>query len=86
MESALSDFFLSDLSKKLQTIHRDATIYPKNIPNPPTARKNMRTDKQTNRQTDICFKKIYVEGPVQNDEKTKIENVVSIILDGPLQG
>ena len=84
MERALSDFFLSDLSKKLQTINRDATIYPKNIPNPPTARQNMRG--QTHKQTHICLQKIYVEGPVQNNEKTKIENVVSIILDGPLQG
>ena len=54
----------------------------------PTARQNMRlqTHKQTDRQTDICLQNIYVEGPVQNNEKTKIENVVSIILDGPLQG
>ena len=39
-------------------------------------------DKQTNKQTDKQTKrqlltKIYVEGPVQNNEKTKIENVVS---------
>ena len=38
----------------------------------------MRTDSQTHRQTDICLQKIYVEGPVQNNEKTKIENVVWI--------
>ena len=44
------------------------------------------TDTQTDTQTNICLKKNYVEGPVQNNEKTKIENVVSIILDGPLQG
>ena len=44
------------------------------------------THTQTDRQTDICLQKIYVEGPVQNNEKTKIENVVSIILDGPLRG
>ena len=80
LERALSDFFISDLSKKLQTINRDATIYPKKIPNPPIARQNMRG------QTNICLQKIYVEVPVQNNEKSKIENVVSIILDGPLQG
>ena len=40
---------------------------------------------QTHRQTDICLQKIYVEGPVQNNEKTKIENVVWIKMTGPLQ-
>ena len=40
---------------------------------------------RTNRQTNICLQKIYVEGPVQNNDKSKIENVVSIILDGPLR-
>ena len=44
------------------------------------------THTHTHTQTDICLQKIYVEGPVQNNEKSKIENVVSIILDGPLQG
>ena len=43
-------------------------------------------DRHTDTQTNICLKKKYVEGPIQNNEKTKIENVVSIILDGPLQG
>ena len=44
-------------------------------------------DTQTHKQTNICLlTKIYVEGPIQNNEKTKIENVVSIILDGPLRG
>ena len=40
---------------------------------------------RTHRQTDICLQKIYVEGPVQNNEKTKIENVVWIMRTGPLQ-
>ena len=44
------------------------------------------THRHTDRQTNICLKKKYVEGPIQNNEKTKIENVVSIILTGPLQG
>ena len=43
-------------------------------------------DKHTDTQTNICLQKIYVEIPVQNKEKSKIENVVSIILTGPLQG
>ena len=49
--------------------------------------KDTQTHKHTNKQTNICLQKIYVEGPVQNNEKTKIENVVSIqvILTGPLQ-
>ena len=44
---------------------------------------------RTHTHTNICLQKIYVEGPVQNNEKSKIENVVStesIILTGPLQG
>ena len=44
------------------------------------------TKRHTNKQTDTNLQKSYVEGPVQNNEKTKIENVVSIILDGPLRG
>ena len=53
---------------------------------PNSETKHARTDTHTDRHTDICLQKIYVEGPVQNNEKTKIENVVSIILTGPLQG
>ena len=53
---------------------------------PNSETKHARTDRHTNKQTNICLQKIYVEGPVQNNEKTKIENVVSIILTGPLQG
>ena len=34
---------------------------------------------QTDRQTDRHLQKSYVEGPVQNNEKTKIENVVWIL-------
>ena len=49
----------------------------------PFIQKTFRTPQQRDKtcedtQTDICLQKIYVEGPVQNNEKTKIENVVSI--------
>ena len=53
---------------------------------PNSETKHARTDTHTDTQTDICLQKIYVEGTVQNNEKSKIENVVSIILTGPLQG
>ena len=33
-------------------------------------------DTHTNKQTFVCLQKIYVEGPIQNNEKTKIENDV----------
>ena len=46
---------------------------------PNSETKHARTDRHTNKQTNICLQKIYVEGPVQNNEKTKIENVVWII-------
>ena len=45
---------------------------------PNSETKHARTHTHTHTQTDICLQKIYVEGPVQNNEKTKIENVVSI--------
>ena len=41
------------------------------------------TDRHTDRQTDRHLQKSYVEGPVQNNEKTKIENVVWIITTVP---
>ena len=45
---------------------------------------NTDTDRQTeDRQTDRHLQKSYVEGPVQNNEKTKIENVVWIITTVP---
>ena len=48
----------------------------------PTARQNIsgQRDRHTHRQTDVCLQKIYVEGPVQNNEKTKIEKSVWIAI------
>ena len=40
--------------------------------------RKIRINKETDRHTDRHLQKSYVEGPVQNNEKTKIENVVSI--------
>ena len=43
------------------------------------------TDTQTDRHTDRHLQKSYVEGPVQNNEKTKIENVVWITTTVPFR-
>ena len=43
------------------------------------------TKRHTNKQTDTNLQKSYVEGPVQNNEKTKIENVVWIITTVPFR-
>ena len=56
----------------------------------PFIQKTFRTPQQRDKtcedkHTNICLQKIYVEGPVQNNEKTKIENVVWIMRTGPLQ-
>ena len=45
------------------------------------------THTHTHRQTHICLEKIYVEGPVQNNKKTKIEKsiwILSVKITGPL--